>query len=81
MAAEIRALRNAHRATQTLRDKKLGCIGQPSDWLIASDYDPAATDEEKGAAVEALEELLNAENQDANKLCTITFNVIKSADS
>ena len=40
VAQQIRALRNAHRALNALRGKKLGCIGQPSDWLIASDYAP-----------------------------------------
>ncbi|MCR4622351.1 MAG: hypothetical protein K5663_09765 [Clostridiales bacterium] len=37
IASQIRALRNAHRAMAALRGKKLGCIGAPSDWLIASD--------------------------------------------
>ncbi len=42
IAARIRALRNAHRAKALLKGKKLGCIGKPSDWLIASSYDPDA---------------------------------------
>ena len=37
---QIRDLRNAHRALNALRGKKLGCIGRPSDWLIASVYSP-----------------------------------------
>ena len=40
VAQQIRALRNAHQSLNALRGKKLGCIGQPSDWLIASDYAP-----------------------------------------
>ena len=48
VTAEIRALRNAHRALHTLRGQKLGCIGKPSDWLIASDYDPAAVEKKLG---------------------------------
>ena len=40
VARQIRTLRNAHRGLNTLRGKKLGCIGAPSDWLIASDYYP-----------------------------------------
>ena len=48
VAAEIRALRNAHRAIAALRGKKLGCIGSPSDWLIASSYDPDAVMERLG---------------------------------
>ena len=40
LAQQIRVLRNAHRALNALRGKRLGCIGQPSDWLIASDYAP-----------------------------------------
>ena len=42
IAARIRALRRAHRARAALRGKNLGCIGRPSDWLIASDYSPGA---------------------------------------
>ncbi len=42
VAGQIRALRNAHRALAALRGKKLGCIGEPSDWLIASSYSPEA---------------------------------------
>ena len=38
IAGQIKALRNAHRGLHALRGKKLGCIGKPSDWLIASDY-------------------------------------------
>ena len=40
VARQIRVLRNAHRALTALRGKRLGCIGAPSDWLIASDYAP-----------------------------------------
>lgn len=39
VSSEILALRDAHRALLTLRGKTLGCIGAPSSWLIASDYD------------------------------------------
>ena len=61
VAAEIRALRNAHRAMQTLRGKKLGCIGRPSDWLIASDYEPAAVEKKLGVGFVPIpmEELLS----------------------
>lgn len=38
IAGKIRALRGAHRAMAALKGKKIGCIGAPSDWLIASDY-------------------------------------------
>ena len=48
IASEIRALRNAHRALHALRGKKLSCIGKPSDWLIASDYDAGAVEEKLG---------------------------------
>ena len=40
VALQIRDLRNAHRALNALRGKRLGCIGRPSDWLIASAYSP-----------------------------------------
>ena len=36
VAGKIRALALAHRARAKLRGKKLGCIGAPSDWLIAT---------------------------------------------
>ena len=42
IAARIRSLRNAHRAKAALRGKNLGCIGKPSDWLIASEFSPKA---------------------------------------
>ena len=48
VARQILILRNAHRALHALRGKKLGCIGKPSDWLIASDYDAAAVMDKLG---------------------------------
>ncbi|MBQ3669406.1 MAG: hypothetical protein II920_09310, partial [Clostridia bacterium] len=42
VAARITAIRRAHEALKNLRGKRLGCIGTPSDWLIASDYDADA---------------------------------------
>lgn len=48
VASEIANLRNAHRALRSLHGKKLGCIGEPSDWLIASDFDPNAAERKLG---------------------------------
>ena len=48
VAREIKEKRNACRALKELRGKNLGCIGKPSDWLIASDYDPAAVQRKLG---------------------------------
>ena len=48
VAARIRALRSAHRAFHALHGKKLGCIGAPSSWLIASDYDADAVQRRLG---------------------------------
>ena len=48
VAHQIRILRNAHRGLNALRGKKLGCIGEPSDWLIASDYQPDAVQKKLG---------------------------------
>ena len=61
VAGQIRVLRNAHRALHTLRGKKLGCIGKPSDWLIASDYDPEAVMKKLGLGFTEIpmEELLD----------------------
>ena len=42
VAGKIRALALAHRARAKLRGKKLGCIGAPSDWLIASNFSEKA---------------------------------------
>ena len=48
IAGKIRALRGAHRALAALKGKKIGCIGAPSDWLIASDFSPDAVMEKLG---------------------------------
>lgn len=60
IAGQIKALRNAHRALHALRGKKLGCIGTPSDWLIASDYDADAVRDKLGLGFVSIpmEELL-----------------------
>ena len=54
IASEIGALKNAHRALRSLNGKKLGRIGDPSDWLIASDYDPAAVERKLGVGFVAI---------------------------
>ena len=60
IAARIRSLRNAHRAKATLRGKNLGCIGTPSDWLIASEFSPKAMMDKLGMGFVSIgmEELL-----------------------
>ena len=60
IAGQIKALRNAHRALHALRGKKLGCIGTPSDWLIASDYNADAVRDKLGLGFVSIpmEELL-----------------------
>ena len=60
IAARIRSLRNAHRAKATLRGKNLGCIGTPSDWLIASKFSPKAMMDKLGMGFVSIgmEELL-----------------------
>ncbi len=55
VAARIRALRNAHRARAALRGKKIGCIGRPSDWLIACNYSPEAMMEKLGMGFVSIE--------------------------
>ena len=42
IADKIRLIANAHRAKAALKGKNLGCIGEPSDWLIACNYSPEA---------------------------------------
>ena len=60
IAKQILVLRNAHRGLNALRGKKLGCIGKPSDWLIASDYAPETVTEKLGLGFVSIpmEELL-----------------------
>lgn len=60
IAGQIKALRNAHQALHALRGKKLGCVGAPSDWLIASDYDAEAVLQKLGLGFVSIpmEELL-----------------------
>ena len=55
VAGRIRALKNAHRAKALLKGKKLGCIGKPSDWLIASDYAPRAMMDKLGMGFVSIE--------------------------
>ena len=67
LAERIRVLRNAHTALKALRGKKLGCIGTPSDWLIASDYSADTVIDKLGLGFVAIpmEELLD----EINKQC------------
>ena len=60
VAGQIRALNRAHRALSALKGRKLGCIGAPSDWLIASNYSPDAMMEKLGLGFVSIpmEELL-----------------------
>ena len=55
VAGRIRALKNAHSARAALRGKKLGCIGKPSDWLIASDFSPKAMMDKLGMGFQSIE--------------------------
>ena len=55
VARRICALKNAHRAKASLKGKKLGCIGKPSDWLIASDYAPRAMMDKLGMGFVSIE--------------------------
>ncbi|MCR5844617.1 MAG: hypothetical protein K6G66_11760 [Oscillospiraceae bacterium] len=55
VAGRIRALKNAHRAKASLKGKKLGCSGKPSDWLIASDYSPKAMMDKLGMGFVSIE--------------------------
>ncbi len=61
VAAQIRALSRAHAARAALRGKKIGCIGAPSDWLIASSYSPDAVMQKLGLGFVSIpmEELLD----------------------
>ena len=77
VAHQIRVLRNAHRGLNALRGKKLGCIGNPSDWLIASDYHSDIIQEKLGLGFVSIpiEELLQeiAENRYEENAYTALF--------
>lgn len=48
VAEKIRLIMNAHRAKAALKGKNIGCIGAPSEWLIACNYSPEAMMEKLG---------------------------------
>lgn len=48
VAEKIRLIMNAHRAKAALNGKNIGCIGAPSEWLIACNYSPEAMMEKLG---------------------------------
>lgn len=48
IAEKIRLIANAHRAKAALKGKNLGCIGEPSEWLIACNYSAEAMMEKLG---------------------------------
>ena len=66
VAEQIRVLRNVHRAKAALRGKNLGCIGKPSDWLIASNFSPEAVKAKLGMGFVSIpmEELLEEIRQE-----------------
>lgn len=66
VAARIRALKSAYQAKANLKGKKLGLIGDPSDWLIASPADDAAYRAKLGVS---LEKIPMSELQDEIKKC------------
>ncbi len=60
-AEKIRFCQRIHCGLTALKGKTLGCIGAPSDWLIASDYAPDTVSEKLGLGFVSipLEELLS----------------------
>jgi L-fucose isomerase-like protein len=60
VADRIRVLETVQEARATLREMRIGVIGQPSDWLIASHADPIALLDKLGVRMEEvpMEELL-----------------------
>lgn len=56
----VKVLETVARARMTLRDTRIGVIGEPSDWLIASQADPVAVADRLGASIVPIpmEELL-----------------------
>lgn len=48
VADKIRLLIAAHKAKALLNGKNIGCVGKPSDWLIACNFSPEAMKEKLG---------------------------------
>jgi len=48
VAARIKSLRKTTLAKKALAGKNYGCIGKPSNWLIASSFDPKVVEEKLG---------------------------------
>ena len=76
VARQIRVLWRAHQAMGALRGKRLGCIGRPSDWLIASDYSPDAVMDRLGLGfvsipMEELLEEIARERYDENEYTSL----------
>lgn len=61
IAARISTLAKVEEARRSLQGKRLGCIGQPSDWLISSAADKIAVKEKLGIEIVdvPIEELIN----------------------
>ena len=74
VSERINALESAARARINLRGKRLGILGKPSDWLIASGADPAAVREKLGIELvdipisEVKAAIDKAENHDSDDL-------------
>jgi len=65
IAARLKALQSAYRAKASLRGKKIGCIGQPSSWLISSTYSAEALQQklDLGFVSVPMEELIRETEQ------------------
>lgn len=65
VARRIRALEKAYRALSRLKGMRMGTIGAPSDWLIASDTDGRAYGEKIGLTLVPvpIEELISEANR------------------
>lgn len=61
VADKLRLIINAHRAKAALKGKNIGCIGAPSEWLIACNYSPEAMMEKLGVGfvMVGIDELLS----------------------
>ena len=68
IASRILTLAKVEQAKRALKDKRLGCIGQPSDWLIASNADKDAVKQKLGIEIVdiPIEELIEAVKSEQN---------------
>ena len=83
IASRISTLAKVEEARRSLQGKRLGCIGQPSDWLISSAADKSAVKEKLGIEIvdipieELISDVLSEKAYDlSEEVSTLKENII-----